>query len=314
MGHFSAMEIVSDLELAGHKFHGGTVTIGNFDGLHLGHQELLKQARVVGAPIVVISFDPHPVQVLYPERQLRRLFPREDLYEQLPKYGVNLLWMLPFSKEFAAWPAEKFLEECLWQRLRPKALVVGYDFAFGKSRSGSLEGLKAWGKTKGVEIHVVEPLKFANDIVSSRRLRELICQGRVKEARQLLGRPFYLRGSVISGAGRGAGLGSPTLNQEVVNETYPAHGVYASFTIYGNQKYPSVTNIGVNPTFGGREIKVETHVLNATLDLRGMSVDVELIDYIRPEMKFESVEDLKKQIRQDILKVNETLDLNRQTK
>ena len=308
------MEIVKDLRLAGQKFQGGSVTIGNFDGLHLGHQELLRRAKALGGPVVVITFDPHPVQVLYPEKQLRRLFPREDLYEQLPRYGADLLWMLPFSKEFAAWPAEQFLEDCLWKPLRPKSLVAGYDFAFGKSRGGSLDGLKAWGQNKGVGVHVVEPQMVGHEVVSSRRVRELVMQGRAREAAALLGRPFYLRGPVVSGAGRGAGLGFPTLNQQVVNETCPANGVYASFTRFADKKYSSITNIGVNPTFGGGQIKVETHVFDSNLDLRGITIDVDLVDYIRPEMKFASVEDLKIQIRQDILKANETLDIRRRIK
>jgi riboflavin kinase/FMN adenylyltransferase len=304
------MIVVNEISVDGQKFHRGAVTIGNFDGLHLGHQALLHKACSLGGPVIVMTFDPHPVQVLYPEKELRRLFPRVDLIEQLPGYGVELLWILPFSRQFADWPASRFLEQCLWRPLRPRHVIVGYDFAFGRSREGTLEGLRAWGVKAGVDVHVVEPKTLGSEVVSSRRIRELLSQGKMEDVNACLNRRFYLRGKVIKGAGRGAGLGSPTLNMEVVNETYPANGVYATFAVLNGRRYRSVTNIGVNPTFGGGPVKVETHVLDP--DFKGWEggMDTEFVAFLRPEIRFSSVEDLKKQIERDILEANEALDRN----
>lgn len=302
------MHILHDLSSVGHKFHGGVITIGNFDGLHLGHQMLLKKALALGKPLAVLTFAPHPVQVLYPERGLRCLFPREDLYERMPDFGVDVLAVLPFDRELASWSAQRFLQDCVWRPFAPQHIVAGYDFAFGKSREGTLQGLREWGRTKAVNIHQIEPLMLGGEIVSSRRIREALAAGRVEDVRLCLGRPFYLRGQIVSGAGRGESLGFPTLNQQVINESYPARGVYATYTLHKRQRYRSVTNIGINPTFGGQELKFETHLLNASIDLYGQSVDVEFIAFLRPELQFSDVEGLKKQIANDILKANEALD------
>lgn len=290
-------------------FRGAVVMIGNFDGLHLGHQSLLAAAEkaAAGGPKVVITFDPHPLQVLAPEKALKRLFPREDLAEQLPAYGTDLLVILPFTREFSQQSAEEFLKNYV-QPFAPKHIVAGHDFGFGRSRQGSLDSLKEWCAGHGAALHVVAPLKMDGQLVSSRRLRELITSGQVEEAARLLGRPFYLRGMVIEGAGRGSQIGIPTLNQRPVNETIPQQGVYATRTTWRGKKMASVTNIGFNPTFGSAEgLKIETHVLDGRCEARGETVDVEFVRRLRPEMKFQSIEDLKKQIQSDILKAKEVL-------
>lgn len=281
-------------------FRGSAVMVGNFDGLHRGHQALFEAARNASARRVLITFEPHPLQVLKPERALKRLLPREDLVERLPAFGVDLLVTIPFTLEFARQTPREFLDRCVGV-FEPKAVIAGYDFHFGKDREGSLEFLRAWG---GSRVQVVPALQVNGEIVSSRLIRERVTEGRVREAAALLGRPFYLRGEVIAGAGRGAGLGFPTLNQAVINETLPALGVYAT-RVEGRA---AVTNVGVNPTFGGAHVKVETHVLDGAFEARGRVIDVAFYERLRPEMKFASVEDLKSQVAADILKARETLD------
>jgi len=316
ISHFTRMLVVQQIENIGQKFHGGVLTIGNFDGLHLGHQALLAQLQKGPAPRVVMTFDPHPVQVLQPDRQLRLLFPREDLIERLPAYGVDLLLILPFDREFAALSARAFFDRYIQAVFHPRRLVVGYDFAFGSGREGSNESLKAWGQESGVQVDVVEPLKQtmhqasglgAVGVISSRRLRELIEAGEVDVASQLLSRPFYLRGQVVRGAGRGRAIGVPTLNQQVVNETFPKTGVYISQVRWKGHIWDSVTNVGVNPTFAeatstaqGLAIKVETHILDGEHPLLGEVVDVDLLRYVRDERKFPEVESLVRQIGEDI--------------
>lgn len=297
------------LEPAEKEFQGGTLTIGNFDGLHFGHQALLKTARDLGSPVVVLTFDPHPLQVLKPAQPFTRIFPRLDLQERLPLFGVDLLFIIPFTNEIASLSADRFLSKYVVEPFRPRHLVAGHDFALGKNREGNLDFLRSWGRREGCDVHVVGPRKDGEEIYSSRRIRDLIYLGEVEAAASKLGRYFYLRGQVGSGAGRGATIGFPTMNMQNIAETIPAHGVYATRAWLGGQVYPSVTNIGVNPTFGGAEgLKVETHVIGQTVEARGKTAVIEFVRRLRAEKKFSSVEDLKKQIKDDILKANEALD------
>ncbi|MBX3022105.1 MAG: bifunctional riboflavin kinase/FAD synthetase [Bdellovibrionales bacterium] len=288
-------------------FPGAAVMIGNFDGLHRGHQSLLQAAGRCPGPRVVITFDPHPLQVLQPAKALKRLLPREDLAEQLPRYGVDLLILLKFDRSFAAQTAEEFLNTYVGA-FTPKHIIAGYDFGFGKAREGSLQSLRLWSEARDAKLHVVQPMRIDGDIISSRRIRDLVTAGDVEHAALLLGRPFYLRGEVVAGAGRGQQIGVPTMNQHVQNETLPQQGAYATRTRLKGMTYPSVTNIGINPTFGGNEgVKVETHVLDATPYARGETIDVDFVHRLRPEMKFAGIEDLKQQIQKDILKAKQLL-------
>ncbi len=298
-----------DLGKTAKEFQGGVVTMGNFDGLHFGHQALLRKARDCGGPVVLVTFDPHPLQILAPHKPHTRIFPRRDLMERLPLFGVDLLMILPFTAELARLNAEDFLRKYVREPFAPKHLVAGHDFAFGKDREGSLDFLRAWCPRNDCELHVIAPREEDGEIYSSRLIRELLQKGEVEKAAQKLGRNFYLRGEVGSGAGRGTGIGIPTMNFKPVKEVVPAHGVYATRTHFDRQTFNSITNIGINPTFGGVEgVKIETHVLDRTVEARGKTAEVEFVKRLRPEMKFASIEDLKKQIKNDILKANEALD------
>ena len=308
------MQVWKGLQNDASPWRGGTLVIGNFDGLHAGHRALIALAATKPGPHVLMTFDPHPVQVLHPERGLKRLFPREDLIERLPELGVDLLVILPFDEKLARTPAERFWRECVWEPFRPRHVIAGHDFAFGQSREGTLARLAEWARGEGSELTVLPQFEVGGEIVSSRGIRELVRAGEVERAREKLGRPFYLRGRVGAGAGRGKGLGSPTLNLEVAGETLPPHGVYATLArplaSPGGERLPSVTNVGINPTFHegsgeGLETKVETHVIGRVFEARGEWVDVDFIARLRPEMKFASIEDLKKQIQSDILKAKE---------
>ena len=302
------MQVWRQIDPVGAKnFQGGVIVIGNFDGLHLGHQALLAAANRHPGPRTVITFDPHPVQVLRPDQGLRRLLPREDLEEHLPGYSIDLLLILPFTKAFAQLSPDDFLTTYL-NPFTPRWVVAGYDFAFGRDRQGSLQRMREWALGLGAEVETLPALEKGGAIVSSRRVRELVTQGLVAEAASLLGRPFYVRGRVIKGAGRGVGLGFPTLNQEPVNEILPAFGVYATRTRWRGKSWPSITNIGTNPTFeSGQAVKVETHVLDGDPNLADESLDVDFVQFIRPERKFQSSVDLANQIRSDILKAKSIL-------
>lgn len=291
------------------KFQGGSVTLGNFDGLHLGHQELFRKAKAFGGPVSVITFDPHPQAVLQPGKEIRRIFPREDLLEHLPQFGIDLLAILPFTMEMASLSANEFWQKYVSGPLKPKHIVAGHDFAFGKNRAGTLEFLKEWGSKNNCQVHVVEPLKIENEIVSSRMIRELVAQGEMGKVRERLGRPFYLIGEIGFGDGRGTPIGVPTMNLALSKQVTPKIGVYASISYLDGLCLPSVTNVGVNPTFGGSLLKIETHVIGQSVDARGKTLKVEFIQRLRDEMKFSGIEDLKKQIKDDILKAQGVLKL-----
>jgi riboflavin kinase/FMN adenylyltransferase len=300
------MRIWTGLNQDSQNFQGGTLTIGKFDGLHLGHQKLLQ--TLTGGPRLVMSFDPLPIQVLRPDQGYKRLLPKEDLGEQLPRFAVDALLVLPFTKELAGKSAADFAEQVIWQPFRPRHLVVGYDFAMGKDRQGDLAWLRGWCSVKGLEFTVAEPFQLEGQTVSSGRVRELIQKGDVAAAARLLGRPFYVRGEVIAGAGRGRSIGVPTLNQKPVNETLPDLGVYASRTRWRGQTLDSVTNVGRVPTFTDQtKVHVETHVFGRDVSAYGDTVDVDLVQRLRPEKKFSSAEDLKNQIAQDILEAKRIL-------
>jgi riboflavin kinase/FMN adenylyltransferase len=303
------MHVWTEIRPQAQNFQGGTLTIGNFDGLHRGHQKLLEAINEGPSPHIVVTFDPHPVQVLYPERQLRSLFPREDLQEQLPGYGMDLLLKLRFDHALAQLLAEEFLRRKIYEPFQPARLVVGYDFALGANRTGDLNWLKRWSSGQKVELFVVPPFSLDGQIVSSRAVREWIASGDVRAAAKNLGRPFYVRGEVIHGAGRGRGLGFPTLNFPPATELRPMTGVYATRTRFNGRSYKSVTNVGQAPTFqtaGG--LQIETHILDESLDLYGRTVDIEFIARLRPEVKFNGPEDLKKQIEKDILEARRILE------
>lgn len=301
------MRVWSDFSGDPSPFFAGTVTVGKFDGLHLGHQELLRSVAKSAKPGIVLTFDPHPLQVLKPDLGLTKIFPRSDLIEQLPCYGVDVLAIIPFTTALAALSAAEFAERFIGF-FRPRQVVVGYDFAFGHKREGDQEWLKRWCGKRGIGITIVAPIQRGGAPISSGRIRELIGQGDVVAVRRLLDRPFYLRGTVVHGAGRGRTIGVPTLNLQVQNETLPAQGVYATRTKLGSLQFDSVTNVGVVPTFTEQaRLQVETHLIGVDRNAYGEIVDVFFVKRLRPEKKFASVDDLKKQVEQDILEAKREL-------
>lgn len=292
----------------GKNFHGGSLTMGSFDGFHLGHQSLLQQVKAGPRPWVVITFDPHPIRVLSPEVPFARLFPSDDLEHVLAPLGVDLLLKVPFTKELARLSPDDFAIRFFESSLAPKRLVVGYDFAFGRDRKGDLAWMTQWGKNHGCEVLSSAPIEYNGRVISSRWLRELIGQGEVEIAHRLLGRPFYVRGVVESGAGLGRTIGSPTLNLRWEGETRPVDGVYSTRVRWQGKTFLSVTNIGIRPTVSSSSaLHIETHLLDENRDLYGQVLEIDFIRFQRPEIKFNSIEDLRNQIQLDILKARQDL-------
>ena len=284
------------------------ITIGNFDGLHRGHQVLLKTLldlrEKYSCSAAVMSFDPHPVQVLHPDREVHKLFDLDDLEETALRLGADEVIIEKFDQNYAHQTAKEFFCNQLIGRYGAQALVVGYDFAFGAGREGSSKTLQLLGDEFGVEVHVVPPVEDESHVISSSRIRQALRDHKVGEATQLLGRPYYLRGPVVRGEGRGASIGIPTANIQPTVTFSPGYGVYLTKTWVQGTVMPSITNVGINPTFrdkgSGWPTKVETLILDYDQSIYGEQIQIDFLDFLRPEMKFESVDQLIQQIGIDL--------------
>lgn len=286
---------------------GFSIALGNFDGVHVGHQALFAEAARHGRP-AILTFDPHPGKILQPELAPKLITTRRRKLELLPQYGVEAAILQPFTTEYAATTPEDF-ERSLFEGLRVKHVVVGGDFTYGARRGGTVETLKKVAQQKGAAVSVVPPVTVDGVVASSSRIREYILEGRVSAARRLLGRCFDLDGRIVAGKGRGRTIGFPTANVDTDNELRPAPGVYAvrawplpSSGAEGHspQWQPGAANIGVKPTFGGTEVTIEVHLIGFSGDLYGTTVRVQFLERLRPEQRFGSVDELSMQIQRDV--------------
>jgi riboflavin kinase/FMN adenylyltransferase len=299
------MKLYTNLADIKEPFHGACVTIGNFDGVHLGHQilfsEVVYRANALKGTSVVVTFDPHPLKVLRPE-SIRLISTTEQKIELIEKAGIDVLVVIPFDREFAATSAEAFVEEILLGTIGVQELVVGYDYAFGRGRQGNIEFLKAKGLAHGFPVTVVEAHYENGMLVSSTRIRELVAEGKMDEVRLLLGRYYQIRGEVQRGKQRGGRVvGFPTANLRISEEDLcPRRGVYVTQVIYDGRCYGGVANIGYNPTFGENRLVAETHIFDFHDDIYGRPIKINLLCHLRGEKKFSGPEELADQIRRDI--------------
>lgn len=281
------------------------VTLGNFDGVHLGHQDifrrLITKSKELSLPSVAISFYPHPLKVLRPERAPLTLTPLKEKVKLLKDSGLDVFICLNFSLKFADLSAYRFVKEFLVEKVGAQEVYVGRDFRFGRERVGDVNYLRKLGAIFVFEVKVIEPVVVRGHLVSSTRIRRLLLQGKVDEANLLLGRPYKILGRVIKGTGRGKGLGFPTANIEPENEVIPKRGVYFVLVSIDFNVYPAVANIGYNPTFGGeKKIKVEVHIIDFFEDLYNKEINISFFERLRGEEKFNSVGELVEQIRSDV--------------
>lgn len=289
--------------LSGKAPHGTCVVIGNFDGVHLGHQALFRVAASEPWPVVALTFDPHPRECFGLPHE--RLLQTDERVRLLYQAGAALVVVLHFCRELAALTPEVFVRAILSDALHARSLVLGHDFVLGCKRKGSADVLAALGQTYGYAVHSIPALRDADGrIISSSLLRELLREGNVQCAARLMGRPHQIFGMVESGFQRGRVLGFPTANLGLAHNApiLPAVGVYATTALLSGESTPrpSVTNIGRNPTFANTQLTVETHVLDFEGDLYGQSFTVYFHHHIRSEIKFASLDELKAQIPADI--------------
>lgn len=278
---------------------GCALCLGNFDGVHLGHQALFAAARASGHPAAALTFQPHPGKVLQPQLAPRLIAQQARKLELLEPL-LDALIVQPFTVDYARTTPAEF-ERTLLDGVRARVLVVGADFTYGARRGGNVESLTAAAATRGSRVEVVAPVSIDGVVVSSSKVREYILEGRVEAAARLLGRPFDLDGTVVSGAGRGRTIGFPTANVDTTNELRPAPGVYAvRAVIPGLGSFGGAANIGVKPTFGGGEVTIEVHLFDFSADVYGQRLRVQFIERLRPERRFASASELSGQIARDL--------------
>lgn len=291
---------------------GATVAIGNFDGVHLGHQAVLRQAAsVTGAPLGVVTFEPHPREILIPDAPPFRLMNAEARSHRLAKLGVVHLYELPFNAALMALSPEDFARDILGERLGLAHVTVGQDFRFGQNRAGTADDLKAFGDRFGFGVTIAELVATAGLEVSSTRIREALAEGRPRDAAIMLGHQHRIEGVVERGDQRGRDLGYPTANMSITGLHPPKFGVYAVrvdvLTGENAGRYDGVASLGVRPTFGENIPNFETHVFDFRGDLYGSQMSVALVEYLRPEEKFDSLEALIVQMDADFARAREIL-------
>jgi riboflavin kinase/FMN adenylyltransferase len=298
------MQIIRHVNEHREDLTGSVVTLGNFDGVHLGHRALIggavSDSKRLAVPSVVLTFEPHPLRVLAPARAPRLILTHKDKMQLLQDLGVDIVAVQHFDLAFAQRSAEAFVQDMLVKRLKAQKLWVGKDLRFGQGRRGGIDDLIRWGRELSFDVAVVDPILLNGERVSSSRIRELVVNGRVDEVEPLLGRYHFISGRVVAGHRRGRDLGFPTANIAARTEVLPSDGIYATIFHLGARALLSVSSVGLNPTFGAGPRTVESFIMEFDEDIYGESVRLSFIKRIRDERKFHSVDELVSQIRQDV--------------
>ncbi len=297
------MRVIHNLRDLGKAHRTSIVTIGNFDGVHLAHQKLLRKvvetARASGATPVALTFEPHPIKLLAPEHAPKLITPLERKTRLIESLGIEVLVVLLFTKELAHLSPLEFVRQILVGSLHAASVHVGPGFRFGYRQSGDVEILAELARQEGFRLDVLPTLEVRGERVSSTRIRELLSVGRVELAARLLGRPFSVDGPIVAGLGVGRRHTVPTLNLAPVEEQLPKIGVYVTRTRLGDALHDSVTNVGHKPTFGDHRLTVETFLLNYSGEVSNSDMEIEFLYRLREEMKFQNPAILKEQIQED---------------
>jgi riboflavin kinase/FMN adenylyltransferase len=291
---------------------GGALAIGNFDGVHRGHQALLRTARgqaaTLGAAAGVILFEPHPREFFQPDKPHFRLTPLKRKLELLEQFGLDVAVVLTFDAALAGLSAQEFIERIIVHALAARHVVIGYDFRFGKARAGDPEAMRRAGDALGFGVTVVPQVGEAGEVFSSNAIRAELAQGDVAGAAQMLGHWWRVSGQVIGGFKCGTGLGFPTANIALAPGTALAHGIYAARVYADGKAYPGAAYLGTRPTFDDGAPMLEVFLFGFDGDLYGQEIAVDLVDYVRADAKFASIDALKEQIAKDCAKAQAILD------
>ena len=311
------MHIIRSLDALPAAARGGAVSIGNFDGVHRGHiqivRRLLERAAEVSGPAIVFTFDPHPVRLLRPEQCPPPLTWTERKAELLAGHGVDWIVAYPTDEALLRLSAAEFFQRIVREALDARALVEGPNFFFGHNREGTIERLRELSAAAGITLDVVPPVEVDGALVSSSRVRALIRAGDVEQAKKLLAAPYRIRGMVTHGAGRGAKIGFPTANLGAIDTLLPAQGVYAGRAWLGAASWPAAINLGPSPTFGDSTIRVEAHLIGHNEPLYGQPLEVDFLARLRDIRPFESPQALSDQLARDVQEVQEVQEVERIT-
>ncbi len=298
------MRVLRDLNALPDQFRGGAVTIGNFDGVHLGHARILErlvaQARRVGGPAVVFTFDPHPAQVLRPGQAPPPLCWTERRAQLLAELGADVLVAYPTDRAFLRLDPQQFFDQILRGGLAARAVVEGPNFFFGRDRLGNIDVLGELCEEAAISLDVVAPVRFEGELVSSSRIRALLAEGHVEQARPMLTQPYRIRGRVVRGSGRGRQLGYPTANLACVDTLLPVDGIYAGRGLVDGRLRPAAISLGPNPTFGEGAGKLEVHLPDYAGELYGRDIEVDFLARLRDIIRFDSVGGLVDQMDRDV--------------
>jgi riboflavin kinase/FMN adenylyltransferase len=302
------MHCIESLEKITKPFKNAVITIGNFDGVHIGHQalfhEVIEQADAISGTAMAMTFSPHPNRVLSQNNHPPLITLYEQKKELIESTGIDVLICVPFTKAFAEISARSFVEDLLVKQIGMKAVVVGRDYSFGRNREGNIDFLKKYAPSLGYDVIVAGWIQDARTRalrVSSTRIRKLVMAGKIREAKQLLGRSYQIRGIVAKGRDRGGKLlGFPTANINLQDELAPDNGVYVVTVTWRGKKFIGVANIGYSPTFDDHLFTVEVHILDFDKNIVGEKIQVNFIDRIRDEIKFSDISALSDQIEKDI--------------
>ncbi len=302
------MQIIENFEKIKTPFKNSVVTIGNFDGVHTGHQYLFKKvlkiAEKIDGTAIAITFKPHPARVLKNSGHPPLITLYEQKTELIAAAGIHVLICIPFTKKFASVTADFFVKDILVKQIGTKAIVIGNDYAFGKNREGNIAFLKKYQKALGFDVFVAnwQKTEKSNTKISSTLIREIVQKGQVGKAAKALGRYYQIRGRVEQGRDRGGKLlGFPTANINLTDELSPKKGVYAVTVETGKKMYKGVANIGFSPTFADHIFTVEVHILDFSQNIYNEKIRVNFVSKLREEKKFNNIEELSRQIGKDIL-------------
>jgi len=306
-----AMRIIRGIKNTTEKFPNPVLTLGNFDGVHLGHQAIFKKvverARESGGTAIAFTFEPHPLKVLAPERSPMLLNTFHGKMKLFEAAGIQVVICADFTLEFAQQNPGDFARRVLVEKIGVKEVYVGYDYAFGKGREGSIDSLKAIGAELGFIVGAVDAVQVGGAVVSSSLVRDLVSSGRLEEVYPYLGRHYAIEGNVVHGESRGHTLGFPTANIHSSNELLPAYGVYAVRVLVGGHHLDGVASIGVRPTFGSGPVSLEVFLFGYDGNLYGKHLEVAFIKRLRGEQKFPDADALVCQMQKDVEQAKEVL-------
>lgn len=311
------MQLFRGLNAVQQKLKNPAITIGNFDGVHMGHRALFQRVKQWAGELdgvsVVLTFDPHPLEVLNPLKAPSFITSHHHKLDLIASCGIDATIVIPFDREFSQISARDFVEVILVQKIGVRAIVVGHDYQFGHGREGDIPFLRQLGKLHGFEVDTITEIRLDDMHVSSTSIRQMIAKGKIAEANKLLGRPFEVGGTVIAGRRRGAGLGFPTANIRMPALIRPRIGVYVVETEVDGKRYGGAANLGYNPTFGDNELSLEAHLFDFKQDIYGKHITIRFIERLRDELRFSSPDELIAQIGKDVAAAKQVLAEMRKT-